>query len=183
MCLEPLSLAHHAALCDVGLDDDIWRWMTALVRTPDDMRRYIETALDWQAAGTALPFATVDLGSGRVIGTTRFANIEREHRRGEIGWTWLGREWQRTAANTEAKLLMLEHAFETLGWLRVEFKTDVLNARSRAALARIGAREEGTLRRHMITDTGRVRDSVYFSIINEEWPAVRDALRDRLARG
>jgi RimJ/RimL family protein N-acetyltransferase len=179
--LEPLSLTHHAALCETGLDPALWRWMGTTISTPAEMREWIDAALRWQSEGTALPFATVERSSGRVIGSTRFANIDRANRRVEIGWTWVAPPWQRTAANTEAKLLMLRHAFETLGCIRVEFKTDALNAKSRAALLRIGAREEGTLRHHMIVQGGRRRDSIYFSILESEWPAVRDGLVKRLA--
>ncbi|PYV01740.1 MAG: GNAT family N-acetyltransferase, partial [Acidobacteria bacterium] len=161
--LEPLSLAHHAALCHVGLDQDVWRWITAPVRTPEEMRAYIETALAEQAAGTALPFATIERASGRAIGSTRYGNIDRSNRRVEIGWTWIARPWQRTAVNTEAKYLMLRHAFETLGCIRVEIKTDSLNERSRKAILRIGAQEEGTFRNHMITASGRIRHTVYYS--------------------
>ena len=146
------------------------------------MQRYIETALEWREAGTALPFATMLQPDGTVIGSSRFANIDRPNRRLEIGWTWIGRPWQRTPANTEAKYLMLRHAFEVLGCIRVEFKTDVLNTTSRNALLRIGAREEGIFRRHMITETGRVRDSIYFSIIEAEWPAVKAGLIGKLGR-
>jgi RimJ/RimL family protein N-acetyltransferase len=180
--LEPLSLAHHAQLCEVGLEEELWRWIPQNVRTPEDMRAYIEEALRTQAQGTALPFATLDKASGRVIGSTRFGNIDRTNRHVEIGWTWLGLAWQRTAANTEAKYLMLRHAFETWKCLRVEFKTDSLNQRSRAALLRIGAKEEGIFRNHVITWTGRIRHSVYFSIIDSEWPAVKAELIRRLHR-
>jgi RimJ/RimL family protein N-acetyltransferase len=180
--LEPLSLEHHAQLCEVGLDDELWRWIPTAVRIPDEMRAYIETALAEQAAGTALPFATIERATGRAIGSTRFANIDRANRHVEIGWTWLGRKWQRTAANTEAKYLMLGHAFETWGCLRVEFKTDSLNQRSRAALLRIGAKEEGTFRNHVITWTGRLRHSVYYSIIDSEWPTVKTHLQYKLRR-
>jgi RimJ/RimL family protein N-acetyltransferase len=179
--LEPLSLAHHAALCEAGLDEAIWRYMPQTLRTPEDMRAFIEEALEAQAAGATLPFATVDKASGRAIGSTRFFNIDRTHRRLEIGWTWLGLAWQRTAANTEAKYLMLAHAFETLGCIRVEFKTDSLNERSRAALLRIGAKEEGTFRDHMIMPDGRLRHSVYYSIIAAEWPEVKARLEQKLA--
>jgi RimJ/RimL family protein N-acetyltransferase len=178
--LEPLSLEHHAPLCEVGLDKELWRWIPQAVRTPEEMRAYIETALEWQAAGTALPFATIERGTDRSIGSTRFANIDRANRHVEIGWTWLGKKWQRTSANTEAKYLMLRHAFETWGCLRVEFKTDSLNERSRAALVRIGAKEEGILRNHVITWNGRIRHSVYYSIIASEWPAVKAQLQDKL---
>jgi len=178
--LEPLRPAHVEPLCAVGLDPEIWRWTQSQVGDREQMREYVETALRWQAEGTALPFVTVEKGSGTVVGSTRFANIDPANRRVEIGWTWLGRAWQRTACNTEAKHLMLGHAFETWGCLRVEFKTDALNARSRAALLRIGAREEGTLRKHMVTASGRLRDSVYFSILDDEWPAVKKRLETRL---
>jgi RimJ/RimL family protein N-acetyltransferase len=146
------------------------------------MRSLVEGALAAAQAGTEVPFATVDRASGRVIGSTRFLSIDAHHRRLEIGYTWIAPAWQRTAANTEAKLLMLRHAFDTLGALRVEFKTDSLNERSRAALAAIGATEEGTLRNHMVTDSGRRRHSVYFSVIQEEWPSVRQLLEARLTR-
>ena len=181
MRLEPLTMAHHTGLVEVGLDEAIWRYVPQVMRTPDDMRAYIEAALEAQAAGAALPFATVDRASGRAIGSTRFFNIDRAHRRVEIGWTWLGLAWQRTAANTEAKYLMLRHAFETLGCIRVEFKTDSLNERSRAALLRIGATEEGTFRNHMIMPDGRLRHSVYYSIIDSEWPEVKSCLEQKLS--
>ena len=180
--LEPLSLEHLPALCEVGLDAELWRWTLSVVRSREDMRRYVEAALGEQAAGTALPFVIVDRTSGRVIGSTRYGNIAMRHRRLEIGWTWLGLAWQRTAANTEAKLLLLTHAFESLRCQRVEFKTDALNDRSRAALLRIGAREEGTFRRHSVTDEGRTRDSVYFSIVDSEWPEAKARLERMLAR-
>jgi len=179
--LDPLTLAHHADLCAVGLDPELWRWTTSVVGTPDQMRAYIEEALRGQAAGTALPFATVEKTAGRVVGSTRFASLDRRHRRAEIGWTWIGRPWQRTAVNTEAKYLMLRHAFETWGCIRVELKTDVLNEASRRAILRLGASEEGILRQHMITDTGRMRDTVYYSIIDTEWAAVKATLERRLA--
>ena len=180
--LEPLSLAHLPGLCAVGLDPELWRISVSRVATPDAMRRYVEQALEWQAAGTALPFATTLAGDGTVVGSTRLANYAPADRRVEIGWTWIGRPWQRTAVNTEAKLLLLRHAFETLGCIRVELKTDALNARSRAEILGIGATEEGTLRHHMIADGGRLRDSVYFSILAAEWPGVRARLLERLAR-
>jgi RimJ/RimL family protein N-acetyltransferase len=180
--LEPLSLDHLSALINVGLEADIWRWMPRQVDSPADMRAYIEAALSAFAAGTEMPFATIEQASGLVVGSTRYMAIEPRHRRLEIGNTWLAPAWQRTAINTEAKLLMLGHAFNVLGALRVEFKTDALNERSRAALVGIGAREEGTLRWHMLTESGRRRDSVYFSIIEAEWPQVRMRLQQRLAR-
>jgi N-acetyltransferase len=178
--LEPLTLAHHAGLCEVGLEEELWRWIPVPVRTPAEMAGYIETALKEQANGVSLPFAQIEKSTGRVIGSTRYGNIERTHHRVEIGWTWIGRTWQRTAVNTEAKYLLLRHAFETLGCLRVELKTDSLNERSRAAILRIGAREEGIFRNHMITATGRIRHTVYFSVIDSEWPQVKSRLEARL---
>ncbi|HUS14367.1 MAG TPA: GNAT family protein [Chloroflexia bacterium] len=180
--LEPLTLAHHAGLCAVGLDPDLWRWIPNPVHTADDMQAYIETAVEGQAAGTVLPFATVERATGRVIGSTRFGNIDRANRHMEIGWTWVAGPWQRTPVNSEAKYLMLGHAFDTLGCLRVELKTDLLNARSRNAILRLGATQEGIFRNHVITATGRVRHTVYFSIMDGEWPAVKAELETKLAR-
>lgn len=178
--LEPLSPNHHAQLCEVGFDDDLWRYTGSAVRTREDMRVYIETALKWHAEGTALPFAVISKAAGRAVGSSRYAAIDRANRRLEIGWTWYGRDWQRTVVNTETKYLMLRHAFETLGCIRVEFKTDALNERSRRALLRIGAREEGVFRNHMIMPGGRIRDSVYYSIIDAEWPEVKTGLENKL---
>jgi len=178
--LEPLSLDHLDALTAVGLDPDLWHWTLAQNRTPEDMRRYVEAALAEHRAGQALPFATVERSSGRVVGSTRFAAIERSHRRVEIGWTWIARPWQRTAVNTEAKFLMLRHAFEVWGCVRVELKTNAKNERSRRAILRIGAVEEGTLRKHQLNADGTPRDSVYFSIIDDEWPAVKSRLEGML---
>jgi len=177
--LEPLSAAHIAPLVKVGLDPDLRRW-TVIAATADEMRRYIETALAEQSVKKSLPFATIDTASGTVAGSTRFCYIEPEHRRLEIGFTWIAKPWQRTAMNTEAKYLMLRHAFEVLGCIRVEFITDVLNERSRAALLRIGAKQEGILRHHMVMSSGRIRDTVCFSIIDSEWPAVKRMLEERL---
>lgn len=178
--LEPLSQRHHEALTEVGMDEDIWRWIPTRIGSPEDMKHYIETALSLQKEGSALPFAMIDKASACVAGSTRFGNIDRVHRRAEIGWTWLAPPFQRTAINTEAKYLMLRHAFEVWRAIRVELKTDSLNHRSRAAILRIGAREEGTLRNHMITDSGRIRDTVYFSIIDSEWPLVKARLESKL---
>jgi RimJ/RimL family protein N-acetyltransferase len=180
--LEPLSLTHLDQLCEVGLDEDLWRWIpSSPVRDREEMRAYIQEALDGQSREIALPFATILKESGRAIGSTRYGNVDRANRRVEIGWTWIGSRWQRSAVNTESKYLMLQHAFETLGCIRVELKTDALNERSRRAILRIGAKEEGTFRRHMITASGRVRDTVYFSIVDREWPEVKAGLEARLA--
>jgi RimJ/RimL family protein N-acetyltransferase len=178
--LEPLTWAHQAGLCEVGLEEELWRWIPVPVRTGAEMAGYMETALKEQANGVSLPFVQIEKATGRVIGSTRYGNIERTHHRVEIGWTWIGRAWRRTAVNTEAKYLLLRHAFETLGCLRVELKTDSLNERSRAAILRIGAREEGIFRNHMITASGRIRHTVYFSIIDSEWPQVKSRLEARL---
>jgi RimJ/RimL family protein N-acetyltransferase len=180
--LEPLSLDHHGPLCEVGLEPELWKLSTVDIRTPEDLHGYIGTALEEQASGVSLPFATIDKQSGRVVGSTRFGNINRQHKRMEIGWTWIAPPWQRTAVNTEAKYLMLCHAFEDLGCIRVELKTDSLNERSQNAMRRIGAREEGTFRNHMILPSGRFRHSVYFSIIESEWPEVKKGLEAKLGR-
>ncbi|MCU1334730.1 MAG: family acetyltransferase [Bryobacterales bacterium] len=168
-------------MCAIGLDPELWELIPYRVATPKDMAAYIQTALDAQAAGTALPFATVHAPSGQVVGSTRYMNIDAANRRVEIGSTWIAAPWRRTAVNTEAKYLMLRHAFETLGCIRVELKTDALNQRSRNAIRRIGATEEGTLRQHLITWSGRLRDTVYFSILDSEWPRVKQDLEQKLS--
>ena len=178
--LEPLKISHLAGLAEVGLDPELWRWIPTAVRTAEDMAAYIETALEEQQRGVSLPFVLLEKSSGRTIGSTRYGSIDCTHRRVEIGWTWVARNWQRTAINTEAKYLLLKHAFETLGCIRVELKTDSLNERSRAAILRIGAREEGIFRNHMMTACGRIRHSVYYSIIDSEWPDVKARLEAML---
>ena len=178
--LEPLALAHLPALAEVALDPELWRWTLSLVRTADDLTRYVEKALALRDAGVGYPLATIERRSGRVVGSTRFQPIEPAHRRLEIGYTFIARPWQRTAINTEAKYLMMKHAFEVMGMHRVEFKTDVLNTASRTALLRIGATDEGILREHSITDSGRIRDTIYFSVLEQEWPSVRAGLERRL---
>lgn len=180
--LEPLTLDHHAPLCAAAADPAIWEWYPAPHDTPERMRAFIKEALKQQQDGVALPFVQVVRQTGRVVGSTRFLAIEAKHHRAEIGFTWLNPRWQRTPLNTEAKYLLLQHAFETLHLMRVEFKTDSLNDASRRALARIGAVQEGILRNHMLTETGRVRHSVYFSITDSEWPAVKQKLEGKLAR-
>jgi len=178
--LEPLLRKHITGLCEVGLEEQLWRWIPTPVRTADDMAAYVELALKEQANGVSLPFAQIEKAMGRLIGSTRYMNIDRVHHRVEIGCTWIGREWQRTAANTEAKYLLLRHAFETLGCMRVELKTDSLNEKSRAAILRIGAKQEGIFRNHMMTSTGRIRHTVYFSIVDSEWPGVKSEMERRL---
>ena len=152
------------------------------MKTREDFQRLVEKAFAEQERGESVVFATVERDSGRVIGSTRFMNIDRVNRRVEIGSTWIVPAWQRTAVNTEAKYIMLRHAFEVWKCIRVELKTDALNHKSRNAILRIGAKEEGTLRRHVITWTGRVRDSVYFSILDTEWPGVKGDWKTMLAR-
>jgi len=181
--LEPLSREHVERLYAAGSDPELWRWTVTQIASIDDVRAYVDAALDAQRAGTALPFATTDAATGEVIGSTRFGNVDVANRRAEIGWTWLRRDRQRTGCNTEAKYLMLRHAFDVLGCIRVELKTDALNQQSRAAILRIGAVQEGILRAHMITASGRLRDSVYYSILDREWPAVRERLEGMLSKG
>ena len=180
--LVPLSAGHIEPMFAAASDHELWRWTTTHIASMDDMRTYVETALAARTEGTALPFATLDASTGEIIGSTRFANIDRANRRVEIGWTWLRRDRQRTGCNTEAKYLMLSHAFDVLGCVRVELKTDALNERSRAAIRRIGGVEEGILRAHMKTASGRMRDTVYYSILDHEWPAVRASLEEMLGR-
>jgi N-acetyltransferase len=170
--LEPLSLDYLDALTAAGSDPAIFHFVTGCGPTREEMHTFIASALELQHAGSALPFVTIDVASGRPIGSTRFGNIVPEHKRVEIGWTWIAPAFQRTGINTEAKYLMLRYAFEQLKCNRVEFKTNALNARSRAAILRIGAKEEGTLRAHMLNADGTARDSVYFSVIAPEWPEV-----------
>ena len=180
--LEPLGWHHLDGLIASGADPELYRWTVDRLDAPGAMAGAIGSALAAAEAGREVPFATVEVATGRVAGTTRFMTIDRVHRRAEIGGTRVGLAWQRTPINTEAKYLMLRHAFEVWGLNRVEFKTDALNARSRAAIARLGAVEEGTLRHHRVSHGGRVGDSVYFAIIAPDWPAARARLEARLAR-
>jgi N-acetyltransferase len=181
--LEPIRRDHAELFWEAAKNnlEDIFRWIPYAMKTPEDFRTLIDKAFSEQERGESVVFATVERSSGRVVGSTRFMNIDRANRRVEIGSTWIAPAWQRTVVNTEAKYLMLRHAFEGWGCMRVELKTDALNQKSRNAILRIGAKEEGTLRRHLITWTGRVRDTVYFSILDDEWPTVRAALEARLA--
>ncbi len=181
--LEPLDLDRHwDGLLAIAMDGSLWRYTTAKIRTQGDLRRYLDTALDEQERGRALPFATIHRASGRVAGCTRFGSIERAHRRVEVGWTWVGVEFQRTAVNTEAKYLMFRHAFEDWGFRRVELKTSAINEKSKAAMRRLGLVEEGTMRKHMLNDDGGSRDTTYFSVVDDEWPAMKARLEEMLAR-
>lgn len=178
--LEPMRPEHADAFIAIGLGHDIFRWFPVAVGNADEMRSFVQSALDAQAQGLVVAFTTIEKATGQVVGSTRFLSIDRANHRLEIGATWLGVPWQRSACNTEAKYLQLRHCFEDLGCVRVELKTDALNERSRAALKRIGAVEEGTFRNHMICPGGRLRDSVYFSVIDSEWPRVKKLLEQRL---
>jgi RimJ/RimL family protein N-acetyltransferase len=182
--LEPLRREHAGLFWDIAKNDldEIFRWIPYSMKTPQDFERLIDTAFEEQERGESIIFATVERQSGLTIGSTRFMNIDRVNRRVEIGSTWIAPAWQRTGVNTEAKYLMLRHAFEVWNCMRVELKTDALNQKSRNAILRVGAKQEGTLRRHLITWSGRVRDTVYFSILDEEWGAVKarlEAMRTR----
>ena len=180
--LEPLRADHLGDLRLVALDPAIWRWTIMGPQDEAGLARWLDAALANAEAGTERPFATIDRASGRAIGSSRFMSIVPEHRRLEIGWTWVGTQFQRTGANREAKLLQLTHAFEVLGANRVEFKTHARNEGSRTALAGIGATFEGIFRKHMIMPDGSLRDSAYFSVIADEWPAVKAGLESGLAR-
>jgi RimJ/RimL family protein N-acetyltransferase len=181
--LEPVEPRHAPGLWQAASDPVIWRWFPYRIGSLAETEQMIAVARAGAAAGSMLAFAQVLRATGEVAGSTSYLAIEPAHRRLEIGATWLNPRFQRTGANTEAKLLLLGHAFEKLGCRRVEFKTDSDNRPSRTALARIGATEEGTLRSHMVRQDGGRRDSVYFSVIDEEWPRVRSRLEALLARG
>lgn len=178
--LEPLEMRHLDALWQVARDPSLWAVTASRVTSRDELAAYVEAALREQEAGTALPFATVHHPTGTLVGSTRFANYAPAHGRVEIGWTWLSRAWQGSGVNVEAKRLMLAQAFDGWGLERVELKTSAVNARSRAAIRALGATDEGTLRRHMRNPDGSWRDTVYYSILREEWPAVRERLDARL---
>jgi len=183
--LEPIRREHAEFFWQVAKDslDSIFQWIPYRMKTSEDFEQLVEKALAEQARGESVVFATVERSSGKVIGSTRFMNIDRINRRVEIGSTWIAPGWQRTAVNTEAKYLMLRQAFEVWQCMRVELKTDALNQRSRNAILRIGAKEEGMLRKHLITWTGRVRDTAYFSILDTEWIGVKSQLEAGLKVG
>ncbi|MFL5679925.1 MAG: GNAT family N-acetyltransferase [Chloroflexota bacterium] len=174
--LEPMSPRHLDDLAAVGLDPEVWRWTIARPTDRAGLEAWMTAALNGAASGAELPFVTVDRASGRAIGSSRYMNIVPEHRRLEIGWTWVAPKFQRGGANREAKLLMLTNAFEALGCNRVEFKTDSLNEKSRRALLGIGATFEGIFRNHMVMPEGRLRHSAYYSVVAEEWPSVKERL-------
>lgn len=180
--LVPLTAGHADALAAVGLHPELWRLQPEPVATAEDMRRYVDRALIAQREGACLPFAIVQQRSGEVIGATRYMDIALPHKRLEIGATWLTPAAQRSGANTEAKFLLLQHAFETIGIIRVVFKTELGNAQSRQAILRLGGVEEGVFRKHLITQSGRTRDMVYYAILDEDWPTVKARLLARMRR-
>jgi RimJ/RimL family protein N-acetyltransferase len=181
--LEPLSLTHVPDLTVAGQDESIWRLMPfGLIRTEEQMAGFVQDALTLQAQGTDLPFAVIHREAGRAIGCTRYLDIRRQHRGLEIGGTWYGREYQRTGVNTECKYLLLRHAFETLGCIRVQLKTDQRNERSQRAIERIGGVREGVLRQHVVQPDGYLRSTVMYSILDDEWPAVKARLEQMMDR-
>ncbi|HDR9258727.1 TPA: GNAT family N-acetyltransferase [Burkholderia vietnamiensis] len=179
--LRPLALSDRQALLDAAADGELWNLKVTVVPDERAVDAYLDTALQGRAAGTVMPFAIVEPASGRVIGSTRFWKIDRNNRKLEIGHTWLSASAQRTRANTEAKWLLLAYAFDTLQCVRMQFTTDELNEKSRAAILRLGAKQEGIVRHERIMPDGRKRNSVRFSIIDDEWPAIRDRLKAKLA--
>lgn len=180
--LEPLSERHHSDLCEVGFDPSIWQYMLyGTIDTPDRMMEFIQDLLNRARQGTDLPFAVIAAQTGKAIGCTRYMDIQPHNRGLEIGGTWYGKAYQRTMVNTECKYLLLEHAFDRLGCIRVQFKTDLRNTQSQKALERIGAVREGILRDHIIRPDGTVRSSVYYSILINEWLGVRERLKGYLA--
>jgi RimJ/RimL family protein N-acetyltransferase len=181
--LEPLSPAHEGALIAAAGDGELWNSTVTIVpSSPAKMIDYIQAALAGQAAGKELPFVVTRKSTNQVVGATRFYEIRPHDRAVAIGYTWLSQSAQRTAVNTESKLLLLTHAFEHWRCNRVELITDVLNQQSRAAILRLGAKEEGVLRKHLILPSGRIRDSVLFSILDDEWPEVKLGLAVKLTQ-
>ncbi|HEX3739627.1 MAG TPA: GNAT family protein [Terriglobales bacterium] len=180
--LEPLRPEHAPLLWEIVRDhlDDMFRWIPYRLQSLQDFEAFNRQVAEEVKRGVSLPFATLERGSGKVVGTTRYMNMDLPNRKVEIGSTWIAPPWQRTVINTEAKYLMLIHAFESWKCLRVELKTDSMNQRSRQAILRLGAKEEGTLRKHMLTWNGRQRDSVYFSILDTEWAGVKAELERKL---
>ncbi|MCJ7434515.1 MAG: GNAT family N-acetyltransferase [Anaerolineales bacterium] len=179
--LEPLTEAHIPGLAQIGLKQDFWQYMLyGDINTEEDMANWVRDMLGRAARGTDLPFAVIHLASGRVAGATRYLNIVPKDRGLEVGGTWYGLEFQRTAVNTECKYLLIGHAFEMLGCIRVQLKTDLLNERSQKAIERIGAKKEGVLRNHLILPDGRIRDSVFYSILDSEWPKVKKNLKEMM---
>jgi RimJ/RimL family protein N-acetyltransferase len=182
VCLEPLSMDHFPALAEIAFNPQVWQWMSDPMKSESDLRRYIQTAVDAAAAGTAMPWATRSRKDNRIIGSTRFADIQPVHRTLEIGWTWMHPDYQRSGINVEAKYLQLRHAFEVMGARRVAFKTHHQNLKSQTAIQALGAKHEGIFRNHVIMPDGSPRHSYWYSIIQEEWPEVRANLERRMQR-
>ncbi len=178
--LEPLERHHEGDLNAIAGNPEIWSSFTSDLAVPENMRAWIEKALANRAIGTEQPFVTIDRARGTIVGSTRVMDIQEAHDAAEIGATWLGRAWWRTAFNSESKYLLLRHLFDTIGCRRVCLKTDLLNERSQRAIERLGAAREGVLRKHMIVQGGRSRDSVYYSIIDDEWPPIKARLEQNL---
>ncbi|MDN7352482.1 GNAT family N-acetyltransferase [Acetobacter senegalensis] len=179
--LRPMSDDDSPLLLEAAADGQLWTLNVTVVPGPGTAEQYVAKAMDGKRTGTVMPFVTLNRESGAVIGSTRFLKIDRMNRKLEIGSTWLGASMQRTGANTEAKYLMLTYAFETLRCVRVQFTTDELNEKSRAAIQRIGAKQEGIVRHERIMPDGRKRNSVLFSIIDDEWPDVKEMLLGKLS--
>jgi RimJ/RimL family protein N-acetyltransferase/SAM-dependent methyltransferase len=179
--LIPLESSHFDQLCQIGLDEDLWRLTTNQLRTPEDMRQYIQTALDERATGLSLPYVIVNKQNGAFVGSSRYHSLNRTNRRVVIGHTWIAREWQRTIVNTETKYLMLRNAFEELGCTRVEFIVNSINDRSRRAMLRIGAKHEAILRNYTIAKDRQPKDVALFSIIDTDWPSVKNNLEQKLS--
>jgi N-acetyltransferase len=180
--LVPLEASHIDALTAIGAEESLWRYFTTRQDTPVSMAKWVNVALENQAKGTELPFTVIHKADGQIVGSTRYMNIAKADYRLEIGSTWYGTAWQRTAINTHCKFLLLRHAFESLLCYRVEFKTDMLNERSRLALLRIGATQEGIFRNHMVMHDQRLRHSVYFSVLSIEWQTIKQNLLNLMNR-
>ena len=179
--LEPINESHIDGLCQAILDGELWKLFVTIVPHPDDIEQFLNDAIKAQEMGDGLTFATIERSTGKIAGSTRFMKAELRYKRVEIGFTFLGQTWQKSPINTEAKFLMFSHAFDTLGLNRVELITDYLNTSSRRAVLRLGAKEEGILRNHMVMPDGRVRDSVLYSIIKNEWPGIKQHISGKLA--
>ena len=180
--LEPLSMEHYSALAEIAFNPQMWRWMSDPMESEDDLRRYIQAGVDAAAAGIAMPWATRSKKDNRIIGSTRFADIQTFHRTLEIGWTWMHPDYQRSGINVEAKYLQLRHAFEVMEARRVAFKTHHQNLKSQTAIHALGAKHEGIFRNHVIMPDGSTRNSYWYSIIAEEWPEVKARLEERMAK-
>ena len=181
--LVPLETAHAPDLFRIGRDPEIWRFVPYAVHAPEDMLDYVRTAIADREKGESFAFAILDAATGRVLGSTRYYSLSRQHRNLEIGYTWLDPAVWRSAVNTEAKFLLLRHAFETLGCLRVALRTDMRNLRSQRAMERFGAVKEGVFRRHMVMPDGYIRDTVYYSVTDQDWPKVKAFQLDALEKG